>query len=44
MKRLTAEEVIANNKKFIEEKNLKNWQEIHAKVLELRLANKGENK
>jgi hypothetical protein len=40
MKRLTAQEVIANNKKFIEENRLKSWQEIHTKVLEIRLANK----
>lgn len=43
MKRLTAQEIIENNKKFIEENNLKSWQEIHAKTIELRLA-KGGNK
>lgn len=41
MKRLTAQEIIENNKRFIEENNLKSWEEIHTKVIELRLATKG---
>jgi hypothetical protein len=42
MTRLTPQEIIENNKRFIEENNLKNWQEIHAKVIELRLLNKND--
>lgn len=34
--------IIDANNAFIKEHNLKSWEEIHAKVLELRLSNKGE--
>jgi hypothetical protein len=40
--RLTAQEIIENNKKIIEENNLKSWQEIHDYTLATRLENKGE--
>ena len=43
MPRLTPAEVIANNQKFILENNLESWAEIHAKVLEIRLAEKESN-
>jgi hypothetical protein len=42
MKRLTAQEIIENNKRIIKENNLKNWQEIHNYTLTTRLENKGE--
>ena len=42
MPRLTAQEIIENNKKIIAENNLKNWQEIHDYTLVTRLENKGE--
>jgi hypothetical protein len=38
--RKTAQEIIEENKKFVEEHGIKNWSELHAKVLELRLAGK----
>ena len=38
--RKTAQEIIEENKKFVEENGIKNWSELHAKVLELRLAGK----
>jgi hypothetical protein len=36
----TAEQIIQENMAFMEEHNLNSWTEVHAKVLELRLANK----
>ena len=41
--RLTVEQIIENNKRIVEDNNLKNWQEIHAFTLKTRLENK-ENK
>jgi hypothetical protein len=43
MPRLTAQEIIENNKRIIQENNLKNWQEIHAFTLKTRLENKENN-
>lgn len=40
MKRLTPAEIIENNKKIIEENNLKSWKDIHAYTLKVRLSNK----
>ena len=37
--RKTVEQIVEDNKKFMEEHNLKTWAEVHAKVLELRLSN-----
>jgi hypothetical protein len=42
MKRLTAQEIIENNKRIIKENNLKNWQEVHDYTLTARLEKKGE--
>lgn len=42
MIRLTAQEIIENNKRIIAENNLKNWKEIHDYTLAARLENKGE--
>jgi len=39
MKRLTAQEIIENNKRIIKENNLKNWQEIHNYTLNNRVNN-----
>ncbi len=47
MIRLSAQQIIENNKKIIEENNLKSWQDIHNFTLKTRLANKensNENK
>jgi hypothetical protein len=41
--RLTPAQIIENNKRIIEENNLKTWEEIHAFTLKTRLENK-ENK
>ena len=38
--RRTPQEIIEQNKKIIEENNLKSWSEIHAFVLKQRLENK----
>ena len=43
MPRLTAQEIIENNKRIIQENNLKNWQEIHDFTLKTRLENKENN-
>jgi|SanBayMetagenome_1026888.scaffolds.fasta_scaffold20152_2 hypothetical protein len=43
MIRLTVEQVIENNKRIIEENNLKTWDEIHAFTLKTRLENKENN-
>jgi len=45
--RLSAQQIIENNKKIIEENNLKSWEDIHNFTLKTRLANKeniNENK
>ena len=42
MTKLTANEIIENNKRIIAENNLKSWEEIHAFTLKTRLENKGE--
>lgn len=39
-KRLTAQEIIENNKRIIAENNLKSWKEIHAYTITARLENK----
>jgi len=45
MPRPTAEEIIIENKRFIEENQIKSWDEFHKKVIELRLANaRNQNK
>jgi hypothetical protein len=41
MNKLNAQEIIENNKKIIEENNLKNWQEIHNYTLDSRVNNCG---
>jgi hypothetical protein len=41
--RLTAQEIIENNKRIIAENKLSTWQEIHDYTLKIRLENK-ENK
>jgi len=41
-KRLTAQEIIENNKRIIAENNLKSWREIHNYTITARLENKGE--
>jgi hypothetical protein len=41
--RLTPAQIIENNKKIIEENNLKTWEEIHAFTLKTRLENKENN-
>jgi hypothetical protein len=38
----SAQEIIEENKRFVEENNIQNWSELHAKVLELRLAGKAK--
>lgn len=35
--KLTPQQIIENNKKIIEENNLKSWQEIHDYTLKIRL-------
>jgi hypothetical protein len=37
MNKLSPQEIIEFNKKFIEENQLKSWKEVHDKVVELRL-------
>ena len=37
---MTPAEIIENNKKIIEENNLKTWEEIHAFTLKTRLESK----
>ena len=41
--RITAQEIIENNKRIIAENKLSTWQEIHDYTLKIRLENK-ENK
>ena len=40
--RKTAQQIIEENKKFMQEHDLKTWSEVHAKVLELRLSNESK--
>jgi hypothetical protein len=40
--RPTAQEIVENNKKIIQDNNLKSWQEIHNHTIKTRLENKGE--